>query len=256
MRGLLLAGCLLIALVSSAFGQSEAKKSYVEGVEATKQGDCKLAVVKFERALQFAPPEATELRKFSNIFYSQCLSKLGRYDEALTAIEKAIVIDPDDIASYFDRVHVLEAKEDFYGVIKQSKEILKMDAATEQQANANFYIGKSYLFLENYNQARKFFDKSIALQPGDGEFYFYRGMVNEYEGDLKAAEKDYGRTIAVANNYAPAYAYRGFVRIKLVMAENEGTFINVLGRDACSDLEKAVELGFTDAREALNTYCK
>ena len=66
-------------------------------------------------------------------------------------------------------------------------------------------------------------------------------MLEEYQGAID----DFAKAIEINPKYAEAYYFRGSVKIILKQKES-----------GCIDFEKAGELGFEDAQEAIKKYCK
>lgn len=101
------------------------------------------------------------------------------------------------------------------------------------------YFALEYINEKNYNDAVKFLDWAIELDPDNGPYYFNRGYA--YEG-LKKYDKailDYTEAIRLTPDHWPSYLQRGTLY-----------FFNKDCDNAIKDLSKTVEL----EPEVINAY--
>lgn len=224
---------------------------YKEAIQHIKEDNCKEAIQKFEKIIPSTKNK--KLLKMSLIFKSQCLRKLGKYNEGLSAINKAIQLDTTDVASYFDKIHVLKAMKRHDKIIDLCKALQKKNLNKKESSNCYYYLGLAYTSKGQFTEAIEALTYSIKNDSTEFVFYFYRGFAYEKYDKLNKAEADYTQAIKFNENSGQSYYRRGIVRVAKVMEENHGTFINVLGRDACKDLKKAKELGVDVSR--YNIYC-
>lgn len=102
----------------------------------------------------------------------------GNWAEALTALSKAIELNPQFAMAYYNR-------------------------------------GVAYRKLGNTNQAIKDYNKAIELNPQDAKAYVNRGVAYGELGNTNQAIKDYNRAIELNPKYAMAYNNRGITYGKL-----------------------------------------
>jgi len=234
------------------FGQDNHIELYQEAIQNIKDKQCEEAVEKF--GIIIKESENNELLKMTYIFNGQCLAKLGQLTQALESIEKAIEIDPQDISSYFDKIHILEDMNDHKQIISECNNLLEMDLDKVTQADCYYYLGKSYIVLNNPTKAIQNFDLGLKKNKTDYSMFFYRGYAYEADGKIDEAISDYSEAIELYPEFGQAFARRGILKIRKIIDEWEGTYVNVLGKDACSDLQKAKELGI-DVKETMDIYC-
>jgi tetratricopeptide (TPR) repeat protein len=74
-----------------------------------------------------------------------------------------------------------------------------------------------YFAIKDYAKALKNYDRAIALNNSDADWYYQRGYAHELHGEVapghkEAALRDYTRAIELKGDHAPAYCRRGYVR--------------------------------------------
>lgn len=141
----------------------------------------------------------------------------GKYNDAIIEINKFISNHPEMIRGYFRR--------------------------GETRFKLNNFVGT----IADCNKCITIFSKCESA-------YLLRGQAKEKLDDLKEALKDYDKCIFLNNSnkndtiiydnvdLRNAYFNRGLLKIKL-------------GKNGCSDLKKAEELGHDDAYEMVKKYC-
>jgi tetratricopeptide (TPR) repeat protein len=113
--------------------------------------------------------------------------------------------------------------------------LISVTAFGQQTADEYLQRGKELFEKKNYLQAQENFEKSIELNPGLAEAYYYRGRV---QLDDKKADADFSKAIELKPNYPEAYFQRGL---------NDDLSGDSAG--ALRDYNKAIELNpkFIDA---------
>ena len=99
---------------------------------------------------------------------------LKRYEEALTALDEALRLDPDYVRAYYNKSLVLHD-------------------------------------LARYEEALATCEQYIRLEPGDAKAYYHKGYIlnslNRYEGALQALEQ----ALRLVPDYAPACTSKGYI---------------------------------------------
>lgn len=117
-----------------------------------------MKAIEFERkAIELNP-------RLSNayVWISTAYTSLGRYDEAIEAVEQAIQIDPADDLAY---VSLARAYSIGKGMIKEAITSLELATAINHQAGyAYLQLGILYTLREDYEQAEQASRKAIELQ--------------------------------------------------------------------------------------------
>ncbi len=117
----------------------------------------------------------------------------GSYQEAIDAFSKAIRLNPQDLAAYYDR-------------------------------------GVTYLKLDNYQQAIRDFERVIELNPWESAAYYYRGVSYDSLHNTWLAIRDYDRAIEFNPQYSAAYYIRGLDYGMLGNYEQEINDIKIAAR--------------------------
>jgi len=97
----------------------------------------------------------------------------------------------------------------------------------------------------DYNGAILDYNKAIELDPNNANIYNNRGKTKYTQQDYLSALVDFAIVIDIDPKNAEAYCNRGIVKFRL--GKNE---------EGCSDLNKAVELGYSAALEVIKTNCQ
>jgi tetratricopeptide (TPR) repeat protein len=212
------------------------------------------------------------------LFFNRGLveSKLGNYKEALCNYNHAVTIENKNSLTYFHRGT-------FYNEIGNFKNALKdLDMAVKLNSKASGAfvnrgitlrsLGRNDESLSDFNQAialdvynseawfnratlklvsGKFdnalpdFSEAISLNPDYFEAYSNRGAAYAYLKRMDNSLRDFNKAIEINPNSAEAYFSRGFT--KLSLKDKDG---------ACGDWSVSLRLGYANAGNALNTYCK
>lgn len=196
------------------------------------------------------------------------LNKIQEYDYALQDFDRALYIQNADsikLSLYINRGAVKQNIRDFKGAYDDYILAYKIDSLNTGTLNnlaavcdeigkgdetlgylfkilkidSNFIgaygnIGFKYQEMGDYQTAIKYFDKVLSIDPKDALGLNNRGY-NKYKlGDLKAALIDINKSLL----FYPANSFAYKNRALVFLAQNKVT-------DACKDLEKAQNLGFT-----------
>ncbi|OGW32053.1 MAG: hypothetical protein A2X54_08955 [Nitrospirae bacterium GWF2_44_13] len=178
---------------------------------------------------------------------------------AIEDYSKAIAIDPNDGASYFNRGNRYDAKGQtyskkgaFYEATKQfdraiedyNKAIgLKWNFSTDYDYSLKFtknllaiaYVNRGSAYGEkgHYDRAIEDFNKAISINPNYAGAYNNRGNAYYKKGQYDRAIEDYNKAIALDPNDALAYTNRGAAY----------ALKGVMGR-AISDFQKGCDMGY------------
>ena len=114
--------------------------------------------------------------------------------------------------------------------------------------DAKIYInrGVSYANIKNYSQAITDFTKAIEINPDLSEAYLNRGNAYAISGTISQSISDFSKAIEINPDYKEAYFNRG----------NAYAFGMDNFSQACSNWQKAYQLGHKPALELINKHCK
>lgn len=245
---------LSLLLLNTASGQDDLNVIYNRAIQSQIDKNFNQAIQQFDSVITGS--KDVNLLKMSLIFKSQCLRYTGKYEASIESIDKAIEIDPNDIASYFDKIHTLEDQLKYSEIIDLCEKILKWKINQTDKCYAYYYLGKAYTAQAKYKMAIYYYDKAIDIDKSDYLIYFYRGFVYEKIQLNANAIRDYSKSIELNNKFAQGFERRGIVRVQKILMENDDTYISLYGKDACADFNKSLELGSQSVGKWIDMYCK
>jgi Tfp pilus assembly protein PilF len=146
----------------------------------------------FEAAVEAFRTATTYNPHHSEAFYNQgvALGKLpGRQQDAIACYSSAIQINPYYLDAYRNRAH----NNGQLGNVKaQIEDLTTLLDISPDDVDALLRRGIAYYQLKNQASALQDFDRAIALRPGLGIGYFYRGLIATAIGDKVKACANFG----------------------------------------------------------------
>lgn len=124
---------------------------------------------------KFTAPQAEELkaRDWTNKSYS--LHKLGRFQEAVDCLDKALELDPRDVAAWTNRGNSLNSLGRYDEAVLSLNQALELDP-NDSAAWQN--KGMSLSRLGRYAEALDCFDKAIAIDPFHADAWIWMNKAN------------------------------------------------------------------------------
>ncbi len=129
-------------------------KAFVErGKLYDKAGNNEAAIEDFSKATVFEP-------KNEDLFYylGKCYNKVGKYNQALGALNKATNLAKRELLPYQEKILTLLALEKF----ERALEVVDTALVIKDNSLNNYYKGVISVKLEEFDNAEKFFNKSIT----------------------------------------------------------------------------------------------
>jgi tetratricopeptide (TPR) repeat protein len=160
----------------------------------------------------------------------------SHYDLAVSSYSRVIDSNRRDHNSYYERSIAKEYTNDLEGALADANEAISIDSTSE-----DYYIqrGRVRMLLKQYPDAIKDLNTSLKIKPNP-RAYANRGMTWSLTNQHQKAIEDFTRSIEIFPQFAEAYYYRG-VSYKALSKRTE----------ACADLKKSSELGYTQADAVL-----
>jgi tetratricopeptide (TPR) repeat protein/S1-C subfamily serine protease len=195
-----------------------------------------------------------------------------QYDRALTAIDTAIELQPNDLTLQNEKVEIFSDRQQYAAAIAiyddlirrnrtgayiyQNRGILKSRSGDKKGAisdyneaiklNANYppvYNSRGLVKAElgDVRGAIEDYDRAIKIDPEYIKAYINRGSTKSNSGNKPAAIADFNKAIEIDPKSATAYYNRG--TIKLDLKDNQG---------AIADLDRAIQLNPKFAQAYIN----
>ncbi len=145
--------------------------------------------------------------------HASSLGLLGRYDEALPELDKALRIKPDYIPAF-------QLQAAIYFELKRYPEAIAVcTAGLKRRSDYELYWSRATCFneLDELQKATADLDQAIALKPQDADSYILRGDLHRRLGELQKAIADLDQAIVLKPQYAEGYVLRGDVYRRLGM---------------------------------------
>ncbi|MBL7733615.1 MAG: tetratricopeptide repeat protein [Chitinophagaceae bacterium] len=240
--------------VQLSYGQTELKNEFDKAKEFLKSEDYTKAVTSFSNVLAKATDD--KLKKYCFIYRAFSYNGLNDFKNAITDLDKAIELDPNDLASYTDRGKTKAYANDLDGAKKDFLFILTKDSTGGQAEAAFYYLGKIAYSEGQFGQSIKYYDKLLELAPKDSEAYFNRAVAKGMIMDVAGSIKDYDKAIELNPNYMEAYANRGVAKINLLTSKGNLQPAKEQTRDACAGLKKAKQLGDNTVDDMIFIHCE
>ena len=129
-------------------------------------------------------------------------------DQALSACETAISLDPQNASFYALRARTLLARREYGRAISENKKAIDLNPT---YAAAHCGLGDSLAYEGRYDEALVCFERSIALSPNDPQlwaFYTYGALALLFKKDFQAAVDWTESALAIPNCQYWAYAHQ------------------------------------------------
>jgi len=271
--------CLFIAfcfaLISLSYAQTEKMKTW----EA--EGDTLLDHENFDGALK-AFSKIIKASKEKDKFYYSILYKtaisyysLGRFDEALKALNEFVPAYPSFPQAYLLRAFIFREKEDSEGQLTNLEEAMKL-----QPGNPDVLKWRAQLYMDEnkYELAKKDL-KQVRFIQDDPEVETYLGLAYFNTDQPDSAFISLKKSMELDATYQPAYLYAGSFSLQNEQYNQALTYLNLALRldpknytalfykgvaliekekinEGCSCLAKAFYTGkIDDAGDYLKQYC-
>jgi tetratricopeptide (TPR) repeat protein len=152
----------------------------------------------------------------------------GRVAEARETFRELNRRFPDSSWTHYLLGEAHENQSENEKAIEEYKNALHKDAA---QPNANFVIGYIYWRDHNYEAAKLWLEKQLAVQPCHALASYYLGEIARTDQDLNSAERFYRRAIGCDEHNAKAHIGLGIVLGELTRSD-----------EAVRELQRAIRL--------------
>ncbi|MEI6174642.1 MAG: hypothetical protein WCR01_12900 [Bacteroidota bacterium] len=164
----------------------------------------------------------------------------GMYDKSLEYLNKAIVLDRDNLFAFYNRAlteYKLDKNED---ALKDFNHVIYFNPSYNEA-----YFGRANVYLKTGEYELALADYSYLINRVKNHIGAWqnRAIVKGNLGDFEGALIDLNEVIVLNPSLGSSYYLRGIAKFEL-------------GIDGCEDLNKAVSLNYTGSTKALEHYCK
>lgn len=169
--------------------------------------DWQTAEKEFKRAIQLDANYAT-----AHQWYAECLSWLGRFDEALAESERARQLDPLSMIIAADHASILYYARQYDRAIAQSQAVLNMDPNAPRASSVLF---SSYVQERRFVEAQDFIDHDQTIRDSPWLWvnraivYGYRGYAAQAQDALAEVEQFTWKPEIRPQALLPVYAATG-----------------------------------------------
>jgi len=156
------------------------------------------------RAHKIAPDNADIIFLMAQVTMSQ-----NYYEDAIPLLEDGLRVSPrrPDLLAALGESYFMAGKAE--KAIEQFNSLL----AIERSARSYAFLGLSYRNLGRFDEAKKYFQQGLALDPRNSTCLFNLGFIAERQGDTTAAEKWFQQTLKYSPEFSDAYLELANLRI-------------------------------------------
>jgi protein O-mannosyl-transferase len=170
------------------------------------------------------------------------LLKKGKVEQAIQDYTSAIAIKSDDAQSYFNRALA------YIKINDNSLALADLDTAAFYEPDKGLIYSNRAFIKYNLNDSAGALadcDKCISLDSSIADAYNTRAALDFKSKNYVKCEYDLNKAISINPEFSDAY-------------KNRGLLYQAIGRidEACSDWEKASELGQSQSYDLIKQYCK
>jgi tetratricopeptide (TPR) repeat protein len=191
---------------------AELKKTFEEGVTASRAGNHDEAIAKFARAAEL---NATCYDCYYNIAYSQAQKK--DLEKAEAAYKKAIELKADYAEAYSGLANIYNMQRKFDEAATASAKAMELSSggaaggAGGGSPDAMFNQGVILWNAGKIPEAKKQFEATIAAKPDHAEAHYQLGMALVNEGNLAGAGAEFEKYVQLAPNGPNAATAKGIL---------------------------------------------
>ncbi len=165
-----------------------------------------------DAAIQIYPNDAQLWREVATSYF-----KAGDYAPAMRYINKAVELDPKRWLSYRAFMKCIFMK-DYANAIQDFRAVLQLNGESAvMDHNFYFYMGVSYLKINQLDSADLYMNRSVAMQLPKGKNWvhyvdwFYWGLVKYKQKDYAKALEYYENSLAQYSNFPDATYYKALI---------------------------------------------
>ena len=211
----------------------------------------KLALIIFS-LLTFATSAQT-----STIYKSKAATyfEKGDFTKAATNLTLALKINPKDEKALGNRALCYEKLQKCDLALKDNLELLKYNKSGETLGS----IGYDYLWLDKFEESRKYLNQAIELLPEKIVFRYNLALTYQYEENFEEAIIYYDEALVISPKHTPSLISKTRCLVKSKLFENASAVVDSFFADHRFDVEMIILRGDLKKQkgkieDALNDY--
>jgi tetratricopeptide (TPR) repeat protein len=175
---------LAVTLLIAQKNPDRAYAQYLHGMLSAQNGRAEAALEYLDRSLELAEIEGVHATR------SKILLSLGRSDEAVVSLNKAVESNPDDQALRLTYARLLVDIKDYE---KARAQFEKLHLASPDDAELLYTLGLLSLESQRLDDAEKYMMMLVELKQREGEAQYYLGRIFENRKQYDVAIDWYGQ---------------------------------------------------------------
>ena len=176
---------------------------------------------------------------------SQLALKLGNPSAALTAIDRALAIDPGNTTGLLQRAVCVGRLGDTAALAPLVAELATRDLRNAYEFSA---LGMLYTQLEKRREAVTCYERAASLEPGRGKHFYNIGALQRSLGDVEAAEASLDKALELDPSDYEALKIRSELRAQ-TRERNHVEMLEGLVEEGIADPRGEVQVCFALAKE-------
>jgi len=192
--GFLVASAAALAL-EGRFVQSRAEQDVEAGRAVHRDLDPEGSLVSYDRAIRRSRRSATGASESAWTSKGAALILLGRYDEAIACLDKALQIDPADPVAWLNRGNALARKAEFAEALWCFNQALGTNPRYEVAWNNK---GNTLARLGKYDEALKCYERALTIDRNYRGAWVNKGFVLAKLGHFEEAAMCADRVLTIA----------------------------------------------------------
>jgi tetratricopeptide (TPR) repeat protein len=216
---------IISAFVFSVSAQTRARQTFENGIKSAQLGKYETALVDFKKSLSLADKETANGEFLAKIHFNVgvCFYRLNQNTEAVAEYEQAIKLSKSDYEKAFYALGM--AQSELKNWQEAEKAFLEAIRLNRRNGEAWFDLAFVYLARENFDAAKRAFQKSIAYKSVDASIgHNNLGVIFALKGDLSSAIKEFETALKKSGG-------------KLIEAERNLQFCKTVGQNLPVKLE-------------------
>ncbi len=207
------------------------------GKEKLRIKDYPGALKELDKAISLNPKDLTSLNLRGLVKF-----ELGRHQDALEDFNQVVALDPNSFSAYHNRANAKILMEDYEGAIADLDMAIKMNPQSSVEYHSR---GEAKFDIGDYKDAIKDFTISLQFSPKNEQALAMRAIAKYNVGDYKGAINDFDKTLEINPRDSVSILKRGLSKMQLGLVES-----------GCMDFKESLRLGYKEAQEYINKFCK